>query len=298
MYKYAALFAVATIVALVAPSTKPASTSGSWQVDTRHSDAKLMTDATTDYGKTKITVALGYARVNGKMTLDDSDPAKSSIDFRMYPATSMSPVMSSAIDEDGKFVDHWLSRMSNQTLVCFHSKTVTRKPDGKLQATGVLTLTRIDRNVIDSTPNEGYAGPVYGPPVMHRVSHEATFVFDAPAADAKGQKDGGILESGSTSMFREDFPQLMRAVVSTYWPPVVQEKECQARADVGEDYHGFQCTGTFLVPPALPDAPHAINAEDIGAQQSFNSVVGNRLTIQVHLHLTPKSSGEPVAGGY
>ena len=64
---------------------------GSWQVDTRHSDAKLITDATTDYGKTKINVALGYARIRGDFNIDDADPAKSSIEFRFYPAMSMAP---------------------------------------------------------------------------------------------------------------------------------------------------------------------------------------------------------------
>jgi hypothetical protein len=65
MPKHTAVFAGAVILALgvlgLGGSTKPDSTTGSWQVDTRHSDAKLTTDATTDYGKTKINVALGYA---------------------------------------------------------------------------------------------------------------------------------------------------------------------------------------------------------------------------------------------
>ena len=53
MLKHTAVFAVAVILGLAvlgldAPN-KPASMAGSWQVDTRHSDAKLITDATTDY---------------------------------------------------------------------------------------------------------------------------------------------------------------------------------------------------------------------------------------------------------
>jgi len=291
MFRYAALFAVGVIFALNVPG-KPVSTSGSWQVDTRHSDAQLTTDATTDYGKTKTNVMLGFARVNGKVTLDEGDPTKSSIDFRIYPATAMAP----AIDEDGSFLNHWLANLSNHTLVCFHSKKVVRRPDGRLQATGNLTLTRVDRNV-DATPSEAYAGPVYGPPVIHRVSQEATFVFDFPASDGKGQRDGEFLASGSTSMVREDFPQLVRAAVNTYWPPVVQDKNCPAPANAGEDYHGSQCSGTFLEAPALPEPPRAANAEDIGSQQNFNAIVGNRLTIVVHLRLAPKSSGEPAAAG-
>ena len=41
MIKYIGLFALAGIFALGGPS-KPTSTNGAWQVDTRHSDAKLM----------------------------------------------------------------------------------------------------------------------------------------------------------------------------------------------------------------------------------------------------------------
>jgi polyisoprenoid-binding protein YceI len=264
---------------------------GSWQVDARHSDAKLITDATTDYGKTKMNLTLGYARVNGRVTIDDGDPSKSSIEFRFYPATSMAP----DIDEGGKSLTHWLENVSNHTLVCFHSKKVVRTADGRLQATGDLTVTRVDRN-IEMTPNEAYAGPVYGPPVIHHVSREATFVFDFPAADGNGQKESSIKASGSTSMFREDFPQLVRTVVSTYWPPVVQDEHCQV-PEANEAYSGAQCTGTYLSTPGLPEAPHAASAEDIGVPTNFNAMVGNRLTVLVQLRLAPKGSTEQAVAG-
>lgn len=296
MFKHTALFAGAAILALGVPNNSP-STSGSWQVDARHSDVQLITDATTDYGKTKIDMTLGFARVSGRVRLDDADPAKSTFDLSVYPANSMAP----AIDEEGKLKSQWLENLSNHTLVCFHSKGVLRTRDGRLQTTGSLVLTRVDRN-LDATPSEAYAGPVYGAPVIHRVSREATFVFDLPTNDGpanagKNQKDEGILTSGSTSMFREDFPQLVRAVVSTYWPPVVQDKTCQAATGGGEDYHGSQCTGTFLEAPALPQAPYASNAEDYPGPSNFNAMVGNHLTIRMRLRLTPRSSAEPAAGG-
>jgi polyisoprenoid-binding protein YceI len=295
MLKHAAVFPVAVILALgvlgLDAPNKPASMAGSWQVDTRHSDVKLTTDATTDYGKTKTNVTLGFARVNGKVTLDEGDPTKSSIDLRIYPATSML----SSIDEDGKFLSHWLENMSNQTLVCFHSKRVVQMSDGKLQTTGNLTVTRVDRNV-EATPSEAYAGPVYGPPMIHRVSREATFVFDLRGADGNGQKDGGIQASGSTKVVREDFPQLVRTVVSTYWPLVVQDKNCQT-PDANEAYSGSQCTGTFMEAPGLPEAPHAANGEDVGVPQNFNAIVGEHLTILVHMRLVAKASGERAAAG-
>lgn len=179
MFKRTCLVAILVIVGLVilalAVSTKSAFTTGAWQVDARHSDAQLVTDGTTDYGKTKIDVTLGLARVNGRVEFNDADPSKSSVVFRIYPAAAMAP----PIEEDGSFKNRWLENMANHTLVCFHSKKVAKTSDGKLETTGDLTLTRVDRNVVELTPNEAYSGPVYGPPIIHRLSHETTFVFDS-----------------------------------------------------------------------------------------------------------------------
>lgn len=295
MLRHTTVFAVASILGLgvlgLDAHNKPASVAGSWQVDTRHSDAKLITDATTDYGKTKLNVALGYARIRGVFNIDDADPGKSSIEFRFYPAMSMVP----SIDEDGKFLKRWLQNPANQTLVCFHSKRVVRTPDGRLQASGELAVTRVDRNV-EAEPTEAYSGPVYGPPMIHRVSHEATFVFDIGDRNESGQKEVGLQASGSTSMFREDFPQLVKTAVSTYWPTVVQEQNCQ-QPDASEAYSGSQCTGTYLWTAGLPEEPHAAGGEDVGVPTNFNAIVGNHLTILVHLRLMPKASGERTAGG-
>ncbi len=289
MFRFMTLFALAGIFALGGVPSKPTSTDGLWQVDARHSDARLITDGTTDYGKTKINVALGVARVNGQIILDAADLTKSNVEFRLYPATSMAQ----PINEDGKFLNHWLENLSNNTLVCFHSKEVTKTADGRLQVTGNLILTRVDRN-IEADPTEAYSGPVYGPPMLHRLSREATFVFDIPASVANGDKE--ILASGSTSMAREDFPQLVKTVVSTYWPPVIQDEKCQPPA-VGEAYSGSQCSGTFVETAPLPAEPHAAGGQDVGVQQGFNTIVGNHLTILVHLRLMARNSGEPAAAG-
>jgi polyisoprenoid-binding protein YceI len=295
MLKRTSAFAVAVILALgvlgLAVPDKPTSLAGSWQVDSRHSDAKLIADATTDYGKTKLNVTLGFARVSGRVKIDDLDPTKSSVDLRIYPATSMSP----SIDEDGKFLSLWLENVSNHTLVCFHSKKVVRTPDGRLQTTGELAVTRVDRTV-EMTPNEAYAGPVYGPPVIHRVSREATFVFDFPAADGNTQRESSIKASGSTALFREDFPQLVRTVVSTYWPPVVEDENCQV-PDANEAYSDSECTGTYLSVHGLPEALHATNGENPPGPPNFNALVGNHLTILVHVRLTAQVSGDRAAAG-
>jgi polyisoprenoid-binding protein YceI len=291
MFKQMVVFAAAVTLAASAPST-PTATSGSWRVDPRHSDVQLITDATTDYGKTKTTVVVGFGRINGTLKLDDSDPAKSSVDLHMYPATAMSP----PIAEDGNFKIHWLANLANHTLVCYHSKKVVRTPDGKLQTTGELVLTRVDRN-LEINPNEAYSGPVYGPPMTHRVSREATFVFDLSPVAGKGQNDRVLLASASTSATREGFPQLLRAVLATYWPPVVQDEKCQASSGGSEDYRGAQCTGSFLNAPGLPQPPGGTPVgEDYPAPSNFSAVVGSELNILVHMQLTPQPSGEKAAG--
>lgn len=294
MLKHTAVIAVAGVVALgiltLAVSGKPSATSGSWQVDYHHSDVQLITDGTTDFGKRKINFTVGFARVNGDLKLDDADPANSKLDLHIYPASSMAP----AIGEDGKLKADWLANVANHTLMCFHSKKVVRTPDGKLQATGDLVLTRVDRNV-ELNPTEAYSGPVYGPPVIHRVSREATFVFDLAPAVENGQKDLAIKASGSTNVTHEGFPQLVRSVVSTYWPPLVMDEQCQNPAGVSEDYRGFRCTGTFMEAAGLPPAPTQIG-EDYPAASNFDAVVGSQLNILVNLRLTQKASVASAGG--
>ncbi len=293
MLKHIAVSGFAVVLVLgvlgLTISAKPAVTTGSWQIDPRHSDAQLITDGTTNYGKTKTDFTLGFGRVNGSVNIDDADPTKSSVVFRFYPASSMSP----AIGEDGKFLSQWLMNLSNHTLVCFHSKTVQRTADGRVQTTGELTLTRVDRNV-DITPTEAYSGPTYGPPMVHRVSREATFVLDIPPAN--GQKDGALQASAATSVARENFPQLVKAVLSTYWPPVVEDENCQ-EPSVSEAYKGAQCTGTFLENHNSPDALGERLGEDYPNQQNPNAIVGNQLSIHLHLRLLAKASAAAAAGG-
>ena len=291
MLKYAAVLGLAGLFA-IGSASKPVSTTGSWEVDKRHSDAKLTTDGTTDFGKSKIDVVLGFGRVTGTVKLDAADPNNSHIDLHIFPATSMSET----IGEDGDAKTQWLANPANHTMLCFHSKQVTRTADGKLQATGELKLTRVDRNV-DATPSEAYAGPVYGDPIVHVVSKQATFVFDVASGDVKGQTAAGPQVSGSTSLTREMFPQLLKAVVSTYWPPLVQDAKCEAPPSAGEDYRGAMCTGTVLQPPALPQGPYAGGREDYPGPGDYNRVTGNQLSILLHLHLTaPGAKGGAATG--
>jgi len=297
MYKHKVLFAIVAIFAVgvlaLSVSGKPSAVTGSWEVDAHHSAAQLITDGTTNYGKQKLDFTLGFGRLNGLLKIDDGDPSKSSFMFRFYPASSSTAPV---IAENGKFLEQWAMDKANHTMVCFHSTSVQRTPDGKVQATGVLTITRVDRNV-DIEPTEAYSGPTYGPPMIHRVSKEATFVVDFPPADESTKKSGEVVASTSYSLYRENFPQLVKSVVSSYWPPVVQDEKCVNPSAGTEDYRGFRCTGTFMEAAGLPSGPGPQNVEDYsGPPSDYNAVIGNHLTIVLRMRLMAQTAGVHAAG--
>lgn len=297
MLKHPAMLSIAAIIVLgvlgarIPSNSTPDTVTGPWQIDSHRSYAQIVTDGTTDSGKKKIDITLGYARLNGALQLDDADPAKSRLDFRIYPANAMAP----PIGEDGKVRAQWFENLANHTLVCFHSTSVVRTPEGKLKAIGKLTLTRVDRNV-DSAPGEAYAGPVYGPPIIHRVSQDATLVLDLSNQAASAGKVSGLYASTSTKIFREDFPQLTRAIISTTWPPLIEDKKCEAPAQ-GEAYSGQRCTGTFLT-PAFPVTSYSrAGGEDYPGPTDVNEIAGQRVTFQIQMHLLAQGAGEQPAGG-
>ena len=287
MTKYIAFIAAVAILAMAIPA-KTGAPSGPFRVDNRYSAAYLSTDGTTDFGKTKTTFTIGVGRVTGKVNLDANNADLSTFDFTIYPATSMI----TPIDEEGKFRNEWAQNIANHTLVCFHSKGVYPTSDGRLKTTGNLVLTRVDRN-IQADATEGYAGPVYGPPMIHKVSQQATFIFDPPAASANGQVEQ-VVASGSAKIFREDFPQMVKTVISTYWPPVIQDERCESPA-AGEGFAGMRCTGTVIKTPDLP-ASGANASEDYPGPPNFNIVTGEHLTIAVNLRLAPRSGAPAPAG--
>jgi polyisoprenoid-binding protein YceI len=287
MIKQILLVAAAATLGMSSPG-KAGSPSGALRVDSHYSTAQFSTDGTTDFGKKKTTFTVGVGRVIGKVMLDNNDPSQSTFDFSIYPATSMVR----PIDEDGKIRSEWASNAANHTMVCFHSKGVTQTPDGRLKTTGKLVLTRVDRN-IQADPSEGYSGPVYGPPMIHRFSQEATFVFDQPTALGGSQADSGRI-TGSAKLFHEDFPQLVKTVVGTYWPPVIEDEHCQTPS-VGEDFSGIQCTGTLIKTPDFP-ASGASPSEDYPGPPNFNIVTGEHLTIAVDLRLAPRGGMQATGG--
>jgi polyisoprenoid-binding protein YceI len=289
MIRYAGMISALVILALAAPG-KPVAPSGSWKVDSRTSDVQLSTDGTTDFGKKNTTFTLGFARVGGTVKLDGADSTKSSFHVDFYPSNSTAPT----IDHDGKVSSEWFSNRANNMMICFHSQSVEQTSNGRLKASGTLGLIRVDRNV-QLTPSEAYSGPEYGAPIFNHVQSPATFEFDPPSEEANSQKAGVARMSGSTSMAREDFPSLFKAVVATQWPPLVKEKNCKTTG-ASEAYAGAQCTGTFLA-PAFPVGPNASFGEDYPGPQNFNTIAGQHFTIAIHLRLTPEGSRAKASAG-
>jgi hypothetical protein len=86
--------------------------------------------------------------------------------------------------------------------------------------TGNLVLTRVDR-IADYAPTEAYAGPVYsGPAIIHRVVREASFLVALSyPRSAENERSREIEASATGAIVREDFPELLEAVLDMNWPP-------------------------------------------------------------------------------
>ena len=252
---------------------------GSWSVDSSHSDAQLSIDAAIN--KTNQTIVLGSARVSGTLNLDKSDPMMSTFAFAIYPASSSSP----AIDESGRRVSEEGPNVTNYTLITFHSDKISPTSDGNLKVTGKLTVTHLERQAV-LTPNEAYAGPVYGPTIVQKSSREESFIIALPASGvAAGQTSAKAEIFASGNVIREDFPQLVNAILITNWPAVVQDEQCDTPSNVGDGYSGSVCSGSVVDTPSVPSTYAAAGiGEDYPGPGNY-ARFGNSLTIAIRMQL-------------
>jgi hypothetical protein len=238
------ILAIATITAVPAIAKE-----GTWKLDADHSTARILLGANA--------FNIGVAHVSGKVELDAAKPRNSILDLSINPA-------------GGK-------------LITFKSRRATLSPDGKLEVSGDLTLSRVVRQVI-LNPAEDYSGPVYGEPMMQTVTHEVTFVFPM-----SGQAKQAEI-AGETKMFGEDFPELFAAVKDTNWQPVIQGRACKV-PPAGEDYAGALCTGT-VVEPNRSAAVASIGEDYHGFESAAPE--GNLMTIALKLHLTRQNPEQAI----
>jgi polyisoprenoid-binding protein YceI len=280
-------FALATVLAagFVAPALAQ---SRNWKLNSDHSTGRLSLSSTAD---PNAIFDAGMARVKGSVNLDTRSLSNSSFDFIIYPA-DQDPA---SINKDGSLNAAEFSNAPRSTVINFRSREVKRTGDGDLAVTGDMTLTHLERPAL-ITYSEAYDGPVYGEPKVRSATREVTFVFDhATAAAANAGSSRKLKLAASATIKTEDFPGLFEAVTDLNWPVVVENKDCQMPASIGEEYHGTSCTGTPVVISSRPSASVTVS-EDYPGPDLDTPRVRDNVSIALNLELTRDASAAAASG--
>jgi polyisoprenoid-binding protein YceI len=239
------------------------------RIDQEHSTARMFL-ASSKSPDTDVNV--GVARINGLVNWIGDDPKDSGFDFTIYPADE-TPAPTSSND---KWSEQNAPLAAAHTIITFKSKRVVTMGGGVFRVTGELTLTYIERSTT-LDPTEAYAGPVYGPPVVHSEKKEAVFEFQRMAVSAMRTRRRGATElSGSSVVRAEDFPELFTAVSAMDWPAFVEDEQCTWPLTVGEDYSGPVCTGKRVEPLPRTDM-HCQMPSTVGADFAGEVCTGTPL---------------------
>jgi polyisoprenoid-binding protein YceI len=275
--------------ALAAGFAAPASAQNSnWKLNSDHSTGRLSLSSTAD---PNATYEAGIARVKGSVNLDASSLANSKFDFTIYPA-GQNP---DTIKDDGTLDSSEFSNAARATLITFRSKDVKLTGDGRLAVTGDLTISRLERPVT-LTYSEAYSGPDYGEAEVHTATREVTFIFDsAVAAAAKAGRNRKLNLAATADIKTEDFPGLFEAVTNADWPAVVEDKDCQMPATIGEDYQGASCTGAPVAISSHTSVAQAIG-DDYPALDLATPRVRDNVSIALNLELTRDASAATASG--
>ena len=267
--------------------------SDTWALDTDMSYVRLFQGSRANLA----LVTTGVARVTGRVELDVNGLDHSILDLRIYPADED---WQRALSPEGTLLTGYVPDASDQTLLTFKSKHILRTENDELEVIGDLTLSRVEHTVT-AIPSEGYAGPVYGDPVVHTDMREVAFFFpsvsaaslSAPLTPAAVQS--GVLELvGSLRIGREDFPALAAAIKDTNWPPVVRNKVCFTPSTGGEDYSGTLCTGTVIA-ATHDDSCHPGTVGEDYSGLLCTPPAGNQTTIVLDLKFLHTAT-QPSAG--
>jgi polyisoprenoid-binding protein YceI len=249
-----------------------------WKLNSEHSTGRLSVGPTAD---PNTIFDAGIARVKGSARLNAGSPTHSWFDFTIYPA-DQGPA---SINEDGSLDTAEFSNVPRSTVINFRSKEVKLTGDGDLAVTGDLTLSHLERPYL-TTYSEAYGGPVYGEPELRSATREVTFVFrNVAGAEAKAGSSRKLKLVASAGIKTEDFPGLFDAVTDANWPVVLEGKNCQEPATIGEEYHGTGCTGTPVVISSRPSALNTV-AEDYSGPDLAKPRVRDNVKIALTLELT------------
>ena len=284
--------AISSVVMLGVISPLAFAEGNTWSLDSTTSSARFFQGSTADPD----SVNTGVALVTGRAKLDENNIENSTFDLSIYPADER---WGHALRPDGTLPANYVPDATDHTLMTFHSKRVRRMADGKLEVIGNLRVTRVERSVT-MIPNDAYAGPVYGDPVVYTETREVRFLFPSfSTKPSSGRLSSVALNqkvsldlTGRAGVGHEDFPELLNAIQDTNWPSVVQNEQCQMPSTIGDDYHGATCTGTLIAATHRDNCqmPAVLGGEDYSGP-ICTPPSGNRTTIVLDLKMLRAGSG-------
>jgi len=286
-----------TLVSAALLVTSLALASDTWTLDTSRSNAVLFQGSKASPN----SMSSGVARVTGKVKLDLSDLDNSVFDLSIYPVGEK---WGHALSPQGALQSGYVSDATDKNLLTFKSTRILRTGNGRLEVVGDLTLTRVER-AVTVTPNEAYAGPVYGDPVIHSETREITFRFpnlsaarlSGPLTPGTSQKNRAPGIVGSAQVAREEFPELVSALEEANWPPVVQNKDCHMPSGAGEDYSGAVCTETLIAATSDGNCHMPASVGEDYSSPLCTPPAGDQTKIVLDLKLLSTGSEPSVANG-
>ena len=223
-----------------------------WQIDAGHSAATIFLAQSGDPGPgLNIAVAMAV----GTVDFDSADPSKLSLQLNIIPADQDQALL----NPNGTLRASAYAALSRYTIMSFQSKPAIRDQNGKLQLTGDLTVTYIEREA-PTDWNVGYSGPTTITPVSKSVTRKVTFTFDKSASDiAYGQKVGWMGIAGLGTVPLEDLPALHDLLSSSVWPMLVEDRSCyMPNYSVSmREYHGAVCIGNFVETKPPKEVPYS-----------------------------------------
>ena len=303
MVKKLAQFAFVALSGLISVAPALAQNSVS-RIDSEHSTARLYLASTKD---PNASLNVGVARASGVVKLSAGNSATPNFDFTIYPADEKPSLTKSAA--------HRREENPDYTVIAFKSRRVVPLAADTYRVSGDLILTYVQRSV-SYDPSEGYSGPTYGPAITSSQTQPASFEFRRAISSGNSANEEWI---ASSTIYGEDFPELLTAVSTTVWPVFVADEKCAMPSNVGsEDYSGPTCTGervdvaaradlrcdtpamvgedfsgevcTQIAPSIVaPDQGQTISAKH-HHNEDPNHLVANEVQIQLDLRTTTSSS--------
>ncbi len=258
----------------------PQETYGSGQqIDSGHSFARL--SLASNEPKKGYTFAI--AKVSGRMTVDQKQPANSVLNVSLYPAGQGRRLLMS----DGSFGDVTAGDLASYTLFSFQSKSAAALADGRMEFSGTLTMTYVEREV-SMQWSIAYSGPDYGPPKATVITREVKFITGPPSS--RGWPEHSLAVSSSAPQFSalaalslEDTPKMREMLLSSDWPAVVLDEKCETPRTTWRDYRGVVCTGV-PIETSHPEETVEWNVAYSGPHPA-SAPSGDKLEIELHLTL-------------